>query len=507
MSAALSVVGDFYATALPLLLVRGLDLPRGQKTALYVLFGFGALVIAAGTVRTVLLNYLINETYDSTWWLWKMWLWTFVEVNVSIMAASAPALKPFFRRYLVDKVLSGGSRNRGKYAYGSGGQRISEALGGGGGGGQQGEGKKLWSNASSTVRDDGYDVEKIGTAVSSPDGTRKYELKALPSGRIHPVMVNAVEMGYGSGGEEVLPMTRRSSNAIHHEEEAARPAWVLPTLGAGEEGGRDGLRSFRAEIEALPSVPVGVGRKGSGSGSRKGSQRGGKMEERPGSKSGRVLVQGQQQQVVTRHANHETKPRSAGRAAARGPLGWDLSGDEGLDSHSHNHGHSNGGGSQRLERRASQGSVKVARMRAESLKREAAVAASARRAAERVREKGRSGSLEWDGEGWAHGGGGGGGNESGSGGGGSSSETLQLPRQGSVVFHEEGGRGSRQRDGESEEEERRRRRHDTASLHLPRQGARTGDFGGEDGEDYGDGDGDTGGEEEEWDRRSVGVAV
>lgn len=40
-SAGLSVVGDFYTTALPLLLIVNLDLPRRQKAALYPLFGLG----------------------------------------------------------------------------------------------------------------------------------------------------------------------------------------------------------------------------------------------------------------------------------------------------------------------------------------------------------------------------------------------------------------------------------------------------------------------------------
>ena len=431
MSAALSVVGDFYATALPLLLVSGLDLPRRQKTALYVLFGLGALVIAAGIVRTVLLNYLINETYDETWWLWKFWLWTFVEVYVAIMAASAPALKPFFRKYLVEKVLSAskGSGNGGRYGYGYGfGSGNRRGAGGGGIGGGGVEGKKLWSNASSTVRDEGgggYDVEKtIGTAVSSPDGTRKYELKALPNGRIQPVMVNAAEIGYLSGDGEV---PTRSSSTVMHNEQEARPAWVLPAPGAED---RDGLRSFRAEIEALPPVP-----RTAGSGTMRIKRSG----------SGRALVH--QPHLVARHAGQD----NGGRRAAPG---WDVDEEE-----------ANITG---LSRRASQGSVKLARMRAESIKKEAAVAAAARRAADRAWQGRRSVSVDHDWEGEK--------DHSGSGG---SSETLHLPRQGSVVFHgnEEGWR------------ERERRKHDTTSLHLPRQGARREDFEGD----------------EEWD--GVGVAV
>jgi hypothetical protein len=98
VSAGLSVLGDFYSTLIPCVLILRLNLPRRQKLALYSLFLLGFLVVAAGIVRTIYINYLLNETYDNTWLLWKLWLWTLVQLYTSIAAASAPALKPFFSR-------------------------------------------------------------------------------------------------------------------------------------------------------------------------------------------------------------------------------------------------------------------------------------------------------------------------------------------------------------------------------------------------------------------------
>lgn len=43
MSGALSVIGDFYSTVLPLVLVWHLELPQGKKLALYTLFALGFL--------------------------------------------------------------------------------------------------------------------------------------------------------------------------------------------------------------------------------------------------------------------------------------------------------------------------------------------------------------------------------------------------------------------------------------------------------------------------------
>ena len=45
ISGALSIVGDFYATLLPALLLRNLQVPRKQKLLLYALFATGFLCV------------------------------------------------------------------------------------------------------------------------------------------------------------------------------------------------------------------------------------------------------------------------------------------------------------------------------------------------------------------------------------------------------------------------------------------------------------------------------
>ena len=65
-----SVLGDAYTALLPMLLIANLELPRKQKFGLYLLFALGFLVVAAGIVRTVLLNVVMNLNYDFTWELW-----------------------------------------------------------------------------------------------------------------------------------------------------------------------------------------------------------------------------------------------------------------------------------------------------------------------------------------------------------------------------------------------------------------------------------------------------
>lgn len=115
-SSALSVVGDVYSTALPFALIWNLKLPARQKVALYALFSVGLLAIGAGIARTVLLYIIHHTKQDLTFILWETWIWALVELYVSLFAASAPALKTFFRVVVQGPVASlrkGSSTDRG----------------------------------------------------------------------------------------------------------------------------------------------------------------------------------------------------------------------------------------------------------------------------------------------------------------------------------------------------------------------------------------------------------
>ena len=373
-SAATSVFGDFYATLLPCILILKLDLPRRQKMALYSLFLLGFLVVAAGIVRTIFINYLINETYDNTWYLWKFWLWTLIELYISIMAASAPALKPFFRRYLVDPIAS---RKGGSSTYARNGKAQSN-----------GAQRKLWSNTSSTMpMNDNSDIEKIGMAVGG-DGTRKYELRTLPSGKVEPVQVH------------VRP---QQSIDLHSESQASglylneHSEWNLPPTGPSDDSSL--LRTYRAEIDALLPVP-GPGRPapvvGLASGHRSVTP---SRQMRSGS-----LRSGSQ------HGHSTSIPRYSSQPNFQGGPERDRSQD--------------------LARRSSQGSVKAARLRAESIKGASAGAAARRAARQAAQDPDDSdiGYLPSDTS--------------------SSNETLHLPKQRNVFSGD----------------------YDDKSLHLPRQG-------------------------------------
>lgn len=329
-SAATSVLGDLYTTLLPCILILKLDLPRRQKIALYSLFLLGFFVVAAGIVRTYFINYLINETYDNTWYLWKFWIWTLVELYISVIAASAPALKPFFHRFLVDPITS---RRGGSSTYARDAQAHS---------GEEREGqRKLWSNTSSTMPlGENSDVEKIGMAVGGGD-TRKYELRTLPSGKVEPVEVHE-----GQQKSFDLPSDSYASSLFPRE----NSEWALPTTGLTD--GSCPLRAYRAGIEALPPVP-GLGRPAPVVGYAIGS-------------GSRGVTSNYQRRSGSQHGRSTSIPRDSSLSTVRGGAERDRSQD--------------------IIRRSSQGSVTAARLRVESLRKADAEAAAARFSAGRLSE-------------------------------------------------------------------------------------------------------------------------
>jgi hypothetical protein len=333
MSAGLSTFGDFYSTIIPCAFILSLNLPRRQKLALYSLFLLGFLVAAAGLVRTIYINYLINETYDNTWFLWKFWLWTLVELYTSIAAASAPALNPFFCRYLMDPITSG---RRNSYSYSRDGQNPSN-----------GGLKELGSNVGSTVLlGNNGDVEKISMSIHG-DETKRYELRTLPSGKVEPVQIIARE-------EKSIEV--RSDSPSSSLAPSERNDWAIESTVSSDDNSP--LRTYLAEIAALTPVP-GPGRPAPVV-EYVGSGRQSARSQTPNLQSRSPSQQGQQPTTILRPSQSNTELSVAERDRT-----------------------------EPLPRCLSQGSVRAARIKAESMKQaDVAVTAAdqivARRAAARA---------------------------------------------------------------------------------------------------------------------------
>jgi hypothetical protein len=104
LSGALSIASDLWSVLLPCLMLRNFDAPRRQKIALNCIFSLGLLVVAAGSVRTYYLEKL-GHTLDLTWVGFDVYIWAQLEVQLSLICASAPALRALFRTYLSGSMM------------------------------------------------------------------------------------------------------------------------------------------------------------------------------------------------------------------------------------------------------------------------------------------------------------------------------------------------------------------------------------------------------------------
>ena len=241
-SSALSVVGDFYSTLLPLILVYHLKLPRRQKIALYALFALGFMAVAAGVVRTILMYNLLNVNYDFTWELWITWICAVLELYLALFAASAPSLKPFFRRFFVDSV----------YSFAKGSRRLPEhgiekgqAEAGTGSGTGQGTGAYLTEASKGQIRVDlSVDVERIGVALGGYDTAKSREWRFLRDAEQD--RTRYLELRASRDGKKMIPMQdyKRSNSSSevpsnpfadlqersHSNSTTPTQDWPMPTL-------------------------------------------------------------------------------------------------------------------------------------------------------------------------------------------------------------------------------------------------------------------------------------
>lgn len=101
LSGAMSVASDLYSVLLPCIMLRKFDAPRRQKIALNIIFSLGLIAVAAGSVRTYYLEKVGHST-DLTWDGYDVLVWAQLETQLSLICASAPALRVFFRIYFTN---------------------------------------------------------------------------------------------------------------------------------------------------------------------------------------------------------------------------------------------------------------------------------------------------------------------------------------------------------------------------------------------------------------------
>lgn len=94
----IDLITDFFVLCIPAPMVWRLQMPRGRKLAVIGMFMFGAVALAASSLRLVS---FYEEDWDNFFKPQDMLLtslvyWTEVELGISIAAACLPTLRPVF---------------------------------------------------------------------------------------------------------------------------------------------------------------------------------------------------------------------------------------------------------------------------------------------------------------------------------------------------------------------------------------------------------------------------
>jgi fucose permease len=129
-SVPVNVITDIAVLVLPIPVLTGMQLPRKQKTILIATFGLGVYVIATDIVRIYYLQQsssgysgasqadtspLLGDEVNFAWYASLSFMWSAVEVNVGIICACVPTLKPLISRILPNLIYS----NHGTLCFGS----------------------------------------------------------------------------------------------------------------------------------------------------------------------------------------------------------------------------------------------------------------------------------------------------------------------------------------------------------------------------------------------------
>ncbi|OAL56539.1 hypothetical protein IQ07DRAFT_554538 [Pyrenochaeta sp. DS3sAY3a] len=106
----INCVADLVTTITPIPLVMSLQMPRRQRIAVAVLFGMGIIVTVAGIVRTWYIYRSLIGEFDQTWYAYPLWIAAAIEIDLGVICASAPVLRPLLAKipFSLSETLSRG---------------------------------------------------------------------------------------------------------------------------------------------------------------------------------------------------------------------------------------------------------------------------------------------------------------------------------------------------------------------------------------------------------------
>ncbi|KAL1873469.1 hypothetical protein VTK73DRAFT_917 [Phialemonium thermophilum] len=116
-NAGFSVSTDFIILFIPMPLIYKLKIPRVQKAALMIVFTLGGFVVITSCLRMTTIN-LTATTPDTTYDIAST-MWTVIEMNLAIVCACLPMVRPLLVRMFPKLMPKSSSRNKYGYQYGT----------------------------------------------------------------------------------------------------------------------------------------------------------------------------------------------------------------------------------------------------------------------------------------------------------------------------------------------------------------------------------------------------
>ncbi len=125
-SAPVNIITDIAILFLPMPILTGMRLPKKQKIILVATFSFGAFVAIVDVVRLAYLQkasrsrldmykngtststHQVQDAADFPWYAALSFMWSAIEVNLGIICACVPSLKPLFLRFMPQLIKNTG---------------------------------------------------------------------------------------------------------------------------------------------------------------------------------------------------------------------------------------------------------------------------------------------------------------------------------------------------------------------------------------------------------------
>ncbi|EUC43280.1 hypothetical protein COCMIDRAFT_7265 [Bipolaris oryzae ATCC 44560] len=115
VNAAINILTDLLVAFLPVKVIWNLQIAKRPKIALIAILTIGWFVCVVSILRLHALTILVANQHDTTYYSAPVAYWSSIEMNLAIVCASLPALKP-----LMVKILPGFSSRGGSNGYGLG---------------------------------------------------------------------------------------------------------------------------------------------------------------------------------------------------------------------------------------------------------------------------------------------------------------------------------------------------------------------------------------------------